>query len=170
MNLLKLLLLVIAMAAGMICLAQQSPRSYSSAAGNILLAAESTNKAPDGTAKIKLPKLLDLGSKKCIPCKMMAPVLEKLEKEYAGIMDVEFIDVWIKENADKAKKFEIESIPTQIFFDAGGKELARHAGYISEEDILKKWKELGYDFEKLKKEKAADRKQYIYHEKNREYN
>ena len=35
-----------------------------------------------------LPKLIDLGADKCIPCKMMAPILEGLKKEYAGKMDV----------------------------------------------------------------------------------
>jgi thioredoxin 1 len=95
-----------------------------------------------------LPRLLDLGSKSCIPCKMMAPILEDLTKDYAGKLDVEFIDVWVKENAAKAKEFGISTIPTQIFFDASGKELWRHEGYISKEEILGKWKELGYEFSK----------------------
>lgn len=99
--------------------------------------------APAGKA---LPKLLDLGATQCIPCKMMAPILEEMKKEYAGRMEVEFVDVWQKENAERAKKHGIESIPTQIFFDPAGKELRRHVGYISKEDILATWKELGFDF------------------------
>lgn len=91
------------------------------------------------------PKLLDLGSKACIPCKMMAPLLEELTKEYAGKLQVEFIDVWVKENAAKAKEYGIKAIPTQIFFAPDGKELWRHEGFISKEDIMAKWKELGYD-------------------------
>ena len=55
--------------------------------------------ASDATAK--LPKLLDLGANKCIPCKMMAPILEELKQEYAGRMKVEFIDVWQNEDAGK---------------------------------------------------------------------
>lgn len=93
-----------------------------------------------------LPKLLDLGAKACIPCKMMAPILDELTTEYAGRFDVEFIDVWIKENAEKAKAYGIGSIPTQIFFGRDGKELWRHEGFIAKADILAKWKELGYDF------------------------
>jgi len=92
----------------------------------------------------KLPRLLDLGAGKCIPCKMMAPILEELKKEYAGRFVVEFIDVW--ENEDAAKQHGIETIPTQIFFDANGKELFRHIGFFGKEDILAKWKELGFDF------------------------
>jgi len=89
------------------------------------------------------PKLLDLGADKCIPCKMMAPILEELKEEYAGRLDVEFIDVW--KNPQAARRYGIESIPTQIFFDAEGNELDRHAGFISKEDILRKWRELGIE-------------------------
>jgi len=88
-----------------------------------------------------LPKLLDLGATKCIPCKKMAPILEELKKEYAGKMEVEFIDVW--QNPDAAAKYGIRLIPTQIFYDATGKELFRHEGFFGREDILGKWKELG---------------------------
>ena len=42
----------------------------------------------------KLPRLVDLGADKCIPCKMMAPILESMKKEYAGRLQVDFIDVW----------------------------------------------------------------------------
>ena len=69
----------------------------------------------------KLPKLIDLGADKCIPCKAMAPILKDLKKDYAGRMDVEFIDVW--KNPDAGKAYKIKLIPTQIFFDASGKEL-----------------------------------------------
>lgn len=93
--------------------------------------------------KAKLPRLVDLGAGKCIPCKMMAPILEGLKKEYAGRMNVEFIDVWV--NPDAGKPYNIEMIPTQIFFDAEGKELFRHVGFFGKEDILGKWKELGVD-------------------------
>jgi thioredoxin 1 len=88
-----------------------------------------------------LPKLLDLGAGKCIPCKLMAPILEALKQEYAGIVEVEFIDVW--ENREAAERFGVETIPTQIFFDAEGRELFRHTGFYGREDILAKWEELG---------------------------
>jgi thioredoxin 1 len=91
----------------------------------------------------KLPKLVDLGADKCIPCKAMAPILKDLKTEYAGRMDVEFIDVWKSPDAGKAHKIKL--IPTQIFFDASGKERFRHEGFFGKEDILGKWKELGVD-------------------------
>ena len=98
-------------------------------------------KAPEAAAR--LPRLLDLGADKCIPCKMMAPILEELKKEYAGKMNVDFIDVWKDPGA--GKQYGIDMIPTQIFFDANGKELFRHTGFFGKEDILGKWKELGVD-------------------------
>ena len=91
----------------------------------------------------KLPKLIDLGADKCIPCKMMAPILKELKSEYAGRFDVEFIDVW--KDPTPGKQHKIQLIPTQIFFDASGKERFRHEGFFGKEDILAKWKELGVD-------------------------
>lgn len=89
----------------------------------------------------KLPRLLDLGATKCIPCKMMAPILKELAKEYKGKLKVDFIDVW--ENRGAGEKYKINTIPTQIFYDANGKELYRHIGFHPKEDILAKFKELG---------------------------
>jgi thioredoxin 1 len=90
-----------------------------------------------------LPKLVDVGAGKCIPCKMMAPILEELRTNNTGRLEVVFVDVW--ENPDAGKPYNIEMIPTQIFFDADGKELFRHMGFFGKEDILAKWKELGVE-------------------------
>jgi thioredoxin 1 len=56
--------------------------------------------------------------------------------------------VW--KNPDAAKQYGIEVIPTQIFYDATGKELFRHIGFFGKEDILAKWKELGVDLKATK--------------------
>jgi thioredoxin 1 len=116
--------------------------------------AKKTEPVAKAEAAQKLPKLLDLGAHKCIPCKMMAPILDELTKEYKGVFDVEFIDVWQPENKEKAEAYGIRSIPTQIFFDASGKELWQHEGFISKKDILKKWQELGFTFKAVQLGKA----------------
>jgi thioredoxin 1 len=85
--------------------------------------------------------MIDLGAKKCIPCKMMAPIMEKLEKEYAGRAAIVFLDVW--EDQGPAKRFGIRTIPTQIFFDKEGKEVFRHMGFLSEEEIVRRLKDMG---------------------------
>jgi thioredoxin 1 len=103
-------------------------------------ASASTNTVPG----VALPRLVDLGANKCIPCKKMAPILEGLKADFAGQLDVRFIDVW--ENREAGRKYEVLLIPTQIFFNAAGEELFRHEGFYSREDILAKWKELGLTF------------------------
>jgi thioredoxin 1 len=90
-----------------------------------------------------LPRLVDLGASKCIPCKMMAPILDELAAEYKGQMEVVFIDVWKDRQAGQI--YGIQAIPTQIFFSAEGKELYRHTGFYPKADILAKWKELGVE-------------------------
>lgn len=85
--------------------------------------------------------MIDLGAKKCIPCKMMAPILKKMEKKYKDKADIIFIDVW--ENRDQARRFGIRAIPTQIFFDKEGKEVFRHVGFMNENAIIEQLKKMG---------------------------
>jgi len=85
--------------------------------------------------------MVDLGAGACIPCKLMEPILEKLEKQYAGRAAVVFLDVW-KDRAP-VKRFGIRAIPTQIFFDKDGKETYRHEGFLSEEEIVRRFKNMG---------------------------
>ena len=96
--------------------------------------------------EIKLRRVIDLGAGKCIPCKKMAPILEEIKKEYGGILDVKVIDVW--KNPDASAKYGIRLIPTQIFYDASGKELTRHEGFMGKKDILETFKRFGIKFEK----------------------
>ncbi len=100
-----------------------------------------------------LPRLVDLGADKCIPCKMMAPILAGLAKDYAGQLDVVFIDVW--KSPDKGEPYGIRVIPTQIFFDATGKERFRHEGFMPKKDILAKWQELGVELKAPADEKKS---------------
>ena len=102
---------------------------------------ETASDEPAAVAGGNLPRLVDLGAGKCAACKMMAPVLDELKKEFAGTFDVEFIDVW--EDPDAGEKYGIRMIPTQIFYDGSGKELFRHEGFFGRDQILAKWKELG---------------------------
>jgi len=85
--------------------------------------------------------MVDIGAKKCIPCKMMAPIMESLEKEYKGRAAIVFIDVW--ENREQGQKFGIHAIPTQIFYDKDGKEVYRHEGFLSENSIVAELEKLG---------------------------
>lgn len=85
--------------------------------------------------------MIDLGATECIPCKMMAPILEELKKEYAGRADIIFIDVW--KNPYQAEKYGIRTIPTQIFYDQDGKEFYRHVGFLDRTRIIDVLSRLG---------------------------
>jgi thioredoxin 1 len=102
--------------------------------------------AVSASAQDARPKLLDLGSKACIPCKLMAPILDAMKAEFAGTLDVEFVDVGEKENLPLARQHAVKLIPTQVFLAPDGKELWRHEGFISRYGILAKWRELKYEF------------------------
>jgi len=97
-------------------------------------------KPPDVPVK-GMVTMVDLGAKSCIPCKMMAPILEKLEKDYKDRAAILFLDVW--KDPEQAKRFGISVIPTQIFYDKQGKEVLRHTGFMSEEAIVAQLKKMG---------------------------
>ncbi|MBU0679430.1 MAG: thioredoxin family protein [Verrucomicrobia bacterium] len=136
----------------------------SAAAGVLVLKrpAESRESAPrppaitspgeqtEASSAATLPTLVDLGAGKCIPCKKMAPILDALKEEYAGRMNVVFHDVW--KDPEPAEKYGIRLIPTQVFLAPDGKELFRHEGFYGAEDIVGKWKELGYSLENANSE------------------
>jgi thioredoxin 1 len=85
--------------------------------------------------------MIDLGADKCIPCKMMAPIMAKLEKAYEGRAAIVFIDVW-KHN-EQAGRFGIRAIPTQIFYDETGREVYRHIGFMGEKEIVNQLGKMG---------------------------
>jgi thioredoxin 1 len=87
--------------------------------------------------------MIDLGAKSCIPCKMMEPVMKKVEERFRGKAAIIFIDVW--KHRDQVQRFGLRAIPTQIFFDKEGKEFYRHVGFMSENDIAAKLKEMGVE-------------------------
>ena len=88
------------------------------------------NAAPSDYVKKDVVTVIDLGATSCIPCKMMAPVLERVKADYAGKAAVIFIDVW--KNPEVGKEFGIQSIPTQIFYNNKGVETQRHQGFLDE--------------------------------------
>lgn len=78
--------------------------------------------------------MVDVGADKCIPCKMMAPILKDLEEDYRGRAAIVFIDVW--KNKEQGTKFNVRAIPTQIFYDKDGKEYHRHEGFLDRGSII----------------------------------
>jgi thioredoxin 1 len=87
------------------------------------------------------PTIVDFGASFCIPCKKMKPILDSLKKEYHGRANVLFVD--IKEERNMPEKYRIQMMPTQVFFDAKGKEVKRHMGFMDKPEILAEFKALG---------------------------
>ncbi len=87
---------------------------------------------------LKEPALItfiELGSVKCIPCKMMQPVMKSIEEKYGSQIDVVFYDVWTRKQSQYAQSYKIRVIPTQVFLDKKGTEVFRHEGFFPEAEI-----------------------------------
>ena len=100
---------------------------------------------PEESKPTPLPRFVEVGADKCIPCKMMKPILDELRDEYARKLQIDFVDVW--EHPDQADKYGIRSIPTQVIYDSSGEEVFRHIGFWPKDEILAKFKELGVDLD-----------------------
>ena len=98
---------------------------------------------PAEAASTKLPKLIDFGSNMCIPCQEMAVTLEELKREYEGRVQVIVVDVY--EHYELAEDLGIQVIPTQIFYNAEGKEVFRHVGVMTKDEIVAQFKLMGVD-------------------------
>lgn len=73
-------------------------------------------------------------SHNCGPCKMMDPILEELEKEFAG--KVEIVKINVDEQPEESQKFGVMSIPTYVVMK-DDKEVSRRVGYTQKADMVK---------------------------------
>lgn len=92
-------------------------------------------------APLARPRLVELGSMRCQACLEMAKVLDALRASQGERLQVDFIDVF--EDPAAGDRYGLKMIPTQILYDAMGKEIFRHTGYFSHDDILAKYRALG---------------------------
>jgi thioredoxin 1 len=127
---------------------ESAPPAAAAAPATATAASAATSTAPAipaaPAAEKRLPRLVDIGAGTCIPCKMMKPILEELQATRAHQFETVFID--LNHQRDEATRYKIRVIPTQIFFDENGREYGRHEGFMSKEQILDIWKQLGYEF------------------------
>lgn len=77
-------------------------------------------------------KLLDFWATWCGPCKFMEPIIEDLEKELAGKIEIQKIDV--DQEQDLAAKYQVMSIPTYVV-EKDGKEVDRIIGATSKDNL-----------------------------------
>jgi thioredoxin len=107
-------------------------------------AATKTDSATPATpaAMSNLPKLWDFWATWCGPCKELKPTIEALEQEYAGKIEIKSIDV--DQEKDLAVKFNVQAVPTLVFLDKDGKELARIVGAVPKDTLVGRFKVLGF--------------------------
>lgn len=86
------------------------------------------------------PAVYEFGAKNCLPCLQMQKIMAELKQSHGHL--VEFRMVYADEQRDLFAQYKIMLIPTQVFLDANGKELDRHIGALSKEELLKKLNEL----------------------------
>ena len=89
------------------------------------------------------PSLVDFGSTGCVPCDMLAPILETLKAKYAGKLNVLFVHVGQEQIL--AARYGIQSIPMQFFYDKDGQEVFRHTGFWPQVEIEKKLAQMGVE-------------------------
>jgi thioredoxin 1 len=80
------------------------------------------------------PAIVEFGSKSCYNCREMQRILAELTRDYGGRVSVATVDVLA--NREYISRYGIQAIPTQVFYDAEGRETGRHMGIIAAEDIL----------------------------------
>ncbi|MBE0604553.1 MAG: thioredoxin family protein [Deltaproteobacteria bacterium] len=87
------------------------------------------------------PTLVEFGATGCIPCDKMQPILDNLRKNYPGKLNVVFVHV--RKEAILATRYGIRSIPIQAFFDSKGKEVFRHVGFFTEDEVVEQLSRMG---------------------------
>lgn len=94
----------------------------------------------NGTDKGLRYTFLEFGAEGCISCRKMEGVMEEVKKDFAGQVKVRFMNVSEPEAQEWTKYFGIAMIPTQVVLDNTGREVFRHTGFISAEDLSKVFK------------------------------
>ncbi len=90
-----------------------------------------------------LPAMVQFGADGCPPCDKMQPILKQMRKDFAESLNVVFVNV--KKEQMLAARFGIRSIPVQVFFDADGREVFRHTGFLSKDKVYEKLDEIGVE-------------------------
>ena len=88
------------------------------------------------------PALYEFGAGYCVSCKEMAKIMAALKTSHSDQVEFRMIDV--DKEKPLFKHYKIMLIPTQVFLDASGKEVDRHIGALSKEEVIKKLKELKF--------------------------
>jgi thioredoxin 1 len=95
-----------------------------------------------GYAQANRPALYEFGAGHCISCKEMAKIIEELKTTIGD--KVEFRMIYADKEKPLFQQYKIMLIPTQVFLNAEGKEVDRHVGALTKDQVLAKLKELKF--------------------------
>lgn len=84
------------------------------------------------------PTVAEFGANACAQCREMKPVLEALRREHGARITVVNVDLIAQREHNYIRRYGIQLMPTQIFFDAQGREIGRNLGKLSGDEILAK--------------------------------
>ncbi|MBN1104164.1 MAG: thioredoxin fold domain-containing protein [Deltaproteobacteria bacterium] len=103
----------------------------------------STNTEEDLAKALKSgrPVLVDFGSNSCIPCRQLRPILQEIRKEQEGKLEVLVIDIYKYQAL--AAEYRIQVMPTLVFFDSSGKEVARRQGFMPKTALMEELRKVG---------------------------
>lgn len=87
----------------------------------------------------KKPMMIEFGATSCRSCIVMGKLLYKVKQKHPH-SNIFFINIY--EDKQAAKEYKIRMIPTQVYLDADGKEIDRHIGKISEDELYDKLKKM----------------------------
>lgn len=122
---------------------EAKPKRAAIKSGAVMATPNSTSEKIKPVAKATKVTFVELGSKGCMPCRMMQPVMDAIEKEYPETVNVVFYDIWTESGKAKGTEYRVRVIPTQVFLDETGQEFFRHEGFLSKEEIVKILKNKG---------------------------
>jgi thioredoxin 1 len=87
------------------------------------------------------PVLVQISSAGCMYCRRMMPALAELAQTHSDYFAVAVVS--LDRRPDASRRYEVQAVPMQVFYDAEGRELCRHVGAMSREDILQQWRKAG---------------------------
>lgn len=99
-----------------------------------MVAQVSGEKFQDEVLRSSTPVLVDFYATWCMPCKMVAPVVEQIARDFQGKLKVVKVD--IDESQNLAAQFSIQGVPTFILFK-GGQEVARIVGAAGKDEFTR---------------------------------
>jgi len=100
-----------------------------------------------------IPVMVDFWAEWCVPCRMIAPIVERLAQRYAGRLPIverlaqryagrlKVVKLDVDANQDLAIEYQVMSIPTLLFFK-NGQPVDRIIGAVGEQAIIQKIEEL----------------------------